>query len=133
MAAMQKREGFVLLQLLDDFWHELGLFAFRNRTFFEVLFVCLYALEQIILILLIWFFPAYNTVSVSLFAVIVLSTFSAQKVVMEARIKLQEERLQSLSKAASVMEAQARRLADMKQMYVSAQGLEKFNKGNRRG
>lgn len=73
---------------MGKFWENLRRFAYYNRTVFEIMFIFLYALEQFGLV---WF--AFNIENlqllgfiVSIFALIVLTTFSLHKLVMESRI-----------------------------------------------
>jgi len=73
-------------------------FAFYNSTFFEIIFIFLYAMEQV---LLIWFtFKSKNINDlgfvVSIFAVIVLTTFALHKLLMVSRIKILEDEVKKL-------------------------------------
>lgn len=82
----------------QNFWLNLRRFSFYNSTLFELFFIFLYALEQI---LLIWYaFNAKNVNElgyvVSLFAVIVLTTFALHKLLMVSRIKLLENEVKKL-------------------------------------
>ena len=72
--------------------------AFYNRTIFEIFFILLYALEQIFLI---WYTFNFNNFSdliyvISIFAIIILTTFALHKLLMESRIKYLEEEVNKL-------------------------------------
>jgi len=96
---------------LDRFWRNLRKFAYQNRTIFEGFFVFLYAIEQVALI---WF--AFNCDSldklvyiVSIFAVIVLTTFALHKFLMESIIKCLQREVQDEKIA---LESFARKASD---------------------
>lgn len=85
-------------QNTQRFWLNLRRFAFYNATIFEMFFIFLYAIEQVFLV---WFaFNAKNTNElgyvVSLFAIIVLTTFALHKLLMVSRIKLLENEVKNL-------------------------------------
>ena len=87
-----------LLQGVDLFWSNLRRFSYHNRTALEVAFIFLYAIEQLLLIG--FTFTASSIMElgfiVSVFAIIVLTTFSLHKLVMESRIKLLEQEVSGL-------------------------------------
>ncbi len=87
-----------LFQTAHYFWKNLRAFAFYNRTIFEIFFVLLYASEQAVLIWLVSEYPGREEMGliIPLFALIVLTTFSLHKLVMESRIKQLEEDVHSL-------------------------------------
>ena len=95
-----------IFRTLEQCWRNMRRFAFYNRTIFEIFCILLYALEQVYLI---WFtFNAKNLLDlgfiVSIFAVIVLSTFALHKLLMESRIKFLEEKVQDLQLDKSSLE-----------------------------
>jgi hypothetical protein len=86
--------GFFLEQFQRGIWENLRTFAFHNKTLFELMFIFIYALQQV------WLLQATFTKSgdelryaVALYVVLVLSTFALQKIVMESRIKVLEGEL----------------------------------------
>jgi hypothetical protein len=85
-----------ILERLDRCWSNIRTFAYRNRTVFEIFFIFLYSLEQVALIMLSFFMTQYITLIVSLFAVVVLATFSFHKLIMESRIKILENNVSDL-------------------------------------
>ena len=106
----------------EQFWNNLRRFAFYNRTIFEMSFIFIYALEQV---LLIWF--AFNTQDlqelgfiVSLFAIIVLTTFALHKLLMESRIKFLEQEVQELQKEKFAAEHQAKLIQKEYQELLAA-------------
>jgi hypothetical protein len=92
----QNSENFLFFEKVDRFWKELREFCFENRTIFEIIFILLYSIEQIMLILFTIVIKDIEELVaiVSIFAVIVLTTFALHKTMMESRIKKLEESLQ---------------------------------------
>jgi hypothetical protein len=91
-------------------WANLRLFAFNNRTVFEVFFILLYAGEQAALIILTYFLKEHMPLIISLFAIMVLSTFALHKLVMESRIKILEGEVTELNSEMDSVTAEAERL-----------------------
>ncbi len=88
----------ILFNSGDKFWSNLRRFAYHNRTLLEVLFIGIYALEQASLI---WFTYKAGSLEelsyvISVFAIIVLTTFSLHKLLMESRIKCLEREVNEL-------------------------------------
>lgn len=87
------------LRQIESGWNQARLFAFNNRTIFELAFLSLYTAEQLILI---WIVSSRNLQGqqllnwVSYFALIVLFTFGLHKLIMESRIKLLEQEITNL-------------------------------------
>jgi len=84
--------GKILIDL-ENCWTNIRLFAFRNRTVFEFIFILIYACEQIVLVLLTYLFPQLIMLTITTFAIIVLTTFAVHKLIMESRIKLLESQV----------------------------------------
>lgn len=101
-----------LLRLLEICWSELRQFAFKNRTVFEVVFIFVYAFEQVLLIILTEMFSEDSIIIISLFAVIVLSTFAFHKLVMESRIRVLESQVAILQSEVLLMSKEVREIAD---------------------
>ena len=57
----------------------------KTYTYFEIIFVSLYFLEQAIFIVLSYFYQDYNSLFVGLFALIVLTTVAFNKLMMESK------------------------------------------------
>ncbi len=87
----------IVLRYADNIWQNLRLFSFRNRTILEIIFILFYALVQIVLIMLAWYYPKHISLFVSLFAIIILTLFSLHKLVMESRIKILEQQVMDLT------------------------------------
>jgi len=85
----------VVFDYIDHFWNNLRKFTCRNRTVLEVFFIMLYTVEQTLLIWLTYDVkdPIKLSLIISIFATIVLTTFSLHKLVMESRIKVLETQL----------------------------------------
>ncbi len=96
-----------LLFGFEQFWKNLRLFAFQNRTVFELLFVFLYAFEQVLLIGLSYLARDLMQLGyiVSFFAVIVLTTFAVHKILMDSRIKMLEDQIKGLQQDKFVLES----------------------------
>ncbi len=77
-------------------WKNTRLFAFNNRTVFEILFILLYSLLQIILLLFVEWYPHKISFIISIFAILVLSVFALHKLLMESRIKVLENNVTDL-------------------------------------
>lgn len=88
----------ILFDGIDKFWSNLRRFSYRNRSAMEVAFIFLYAFEQILLIGFTFTASSLEELGfiVSLFAIIVLTTFALHKLVMESRIKLLEQEVNEL-------------------------------------
>ncbi|MFH1638423.1 MAG: hypothetical protein ABIB71_08410 [Candidatus Woesearchaeota archaeon] len=84
---------------IHEFWNELRIFAFDNRTVFESIFIISYTIEQAALVILTYLLPQYSLLCVSLFAILVLSTFAVHKLAMESRIKILENNVVELKRA----------------------------------
>ncbi len=110
---MASWQGYVFEEL-DRYWRNLRRFAFYNRTIFEIFFIGLYAVEQF---LLIWYTFNSNNLEdlgyiISLFAVIVLTTFALYKLLMESRIKVLEEEVKKLQLKKFSLESSAKEIND---------------------
>ncbi len=113
----------ILFDGIDKFWLNLRRFSYRNRSAMEVAFIFIYALEQVLLIL--YTFTA-DTVEglglvVSLFAIIVLTTFSLHKLVMESRIKLLEQEINEAQHDKFALESYAKQVE--KEYYSLSQKM----------
>jgi hypothetical protein len=109
-----------LLSYFDACWQNLRLFAYRNRTIFEALFIIVYTLEQAALIFLTYYAPENITLSVSVFALAVLTTFSVHKLVMESRIKLLEGDVAALHTEVSLVTSEMERMDKRNENLYSA-------------
>ena len=114
---------------LSMIWRNLRTFAFEHRTIFEVFFIFLYTIEQAVLVWLTYVItdPFQLVFVISMFALIVLSTFAFHKLVMESRIRLLENELNALSidksllqVKAQFMEARYRELASYTRFLISS-------------
>jgi hypothetical protein len=80
---------FVLSIIIIGFkWKRLKMFFHNdNYTYFDICFLSLYFIEQAIFIIISYFCEEYNILLTGLFALIVISTVSAQKIMMESKSK----------------------------------------------
>lgn len=90
----------IIFKSIDRFWFNLRRFSYHNRTAFEVAFIFLYAVEQVLLLGFTFTAPSLEELGfiISLFAIIVLTTFALHKLVMESRIKLLEHEVNDLQR-----------------------------------
>lgn len=100
----------VLFRETEEFWENLRRFTYYNRTVLEVLFILLYAVEQVLLIAFTFTIsnPRELSLVISLFAVLVLTTFTLHKLIMESRIKFLEREVQDLQKEKFIGEQHAK-------------------------
>jgi hypothetical protein len=84
-----------ILKSIHYFSLSLRKFAFYNKSAIEILFILFYSSEQIILIIFTFILtnPKEISLIVSVFAIVILTTFSLQKLIMESRIKILEKKL----------------------------------------
>ena len=102
-----------LFRGVEYFWCNLRRFCFNNRTIFEILFILLYALEQILLILFIFYIEDNQrllSLVVSLFGILVLTTFALHKVLMESRIKTLEQDLTDVQEEKIALELKTKEI-----------------------
>ncbi len=99
----------LLFTSLEKFWENLRIFSYRRRTVLEVFFIFLYAFEQMLLLLFTFTLTSPQELSfiVSLFALLVLTTFSLHKLVMESRIKMLEQEVATLQQSKATLQASA--------------------------
>ncbi len=90
----------------DRFWEKVRQFFYRNRTIAEMVFILVYAMEQVALVYFAFIMGSREQLSVivSLFSILVLTTFSMHKLVMESRIRLLEDSLQEVMNDKSTLE-----------------------------
>ena len=110
----------IILTESEQFWSNLRTFAYYNRTIFEFLFLGIYTFEQIILIWLTFHAKELIELSyiISIFAVIVLTTFAIHKMVMESRIKYLENELVKLSQEKTNLETAFRNIDEKKEKII---------------
>ena len=127
------------LQATENQWSNIRCFTYKNRTIFEVFFIFLYTIEQAALILLVHVFKEYLTLIISLFALIVLTTFSFHKLVMESRIKILEDDLTGLyfekqrieNEAKIVMKSQEALISSYEGLVAGESKRFKYAKGRK--
>ena len=88
----------ILCRDFESAWKNIRNFAFNNRTIFEILFIVLYSLLQIMLIIFVELYPQRISFIISIFAILVLSVFALHKLLMESRIKVLEGQVTDLQK-----------------------------------
>lgn len=95
---------------IERFWKNLRNFAFENKTVFEVFFIGLYSVEQFLLILFSYKAKSVQELSfiISVFAIIVLTTFAFHKLLMESRIKYLENKVAEADSDKRILEEENR-------------------------
>lgn len=116
----------LIFKELDLFWNNLRKFAFENKTIFEVFFIFLYFLEQFLLIK--WSYDAKSLQElgflISIFALIVLTTFSLHKLLMESRIKYLENKVAEADTRKRTLEEENKLIKDTyKDLFYGAEIL----------
>jgi len=120
-----------MLKNTESGWNQIRLFAFNNRTIFELLFLFLYTAEQLILVWLVsrWNLQGQELLNwVSYFALIVLFTFGLHKLIMESRIKILEREIAILGMQYWLSKHKSKELSDAYASLREAYGqLDKKN------
>ena len=74
-----------LFKGLDFFWENLRKFFYNHKTLFDIFFVGLYSVEQLVFFVLILIIPKYSSIFAGIFAIIFITTISFEKKCMESR------------------------------------------------
>lgn len=77
----------ISLMLCGKKWSKLSKFFHQNYSFFEIVFVFIYFIEQFSFIVLSYIHKEHNLLLTGVFAIVVISTVSLQKVMMECKNK----------------------------------------------
>ena len=95
-------------------WINLRVFCYRNHTIVEMFFILLYSLEQVGLVWFIYHLSDSGQLGfvVSLFVVIVLTTFGLHKLAIESRTNMLQRGLQEQLDEKMVMEAKTRQIIE---------------------
>ena len=101
-----------LLEKLEILWKNVRIFAYRNRSIFELIFIFIYAFEQMIMIILIFYYPSYAGLVLSNYSIALLTTFAVHKLIMDSRIKILEEKITNLGLKYSSLEDEKELLMD---------------------
>jgi hypothetical protein len=75
----------ISLLICARLWNLLREFFHKNYSFFEILFVLIYFFEQAGFILISYFYSPKNPLWIGMFALIVITTVSVEKVLMDSR------------------------------------------------
>lgn len=77
---------FTLIFIVIGFsWKNLSNFFHDNYSFFEFFFIILFFIEQLTFVMLVNFFPNRSELFISIFALIVITTASLQKMMMDRK------------------------------------------------
>jgi hypothetical protein len=83
----------IILIILAVKWQKINSFFHETYTYFSIVFVAIYFLEQAIFISASFLYPQYINLLVGFFALVVLSTVALQGVMMESKSKKLAEEL----------------------------------------
>jgi hypothetical protein len=88
----------------------------ENDGIFSLLFIFLFAIEQVILILLIYIFnnPSMLKLIVSIFALVVITTASLQKFILETKRRYEKEKYDIALKAKGTISKLSERIKELK-------------------
>jgi len=119
-----------ILKRIELFWLNIRTFAFRNRTILELIFILIYSGEQGLLILLAYLQPEHIKIFITLFALIILTTFSIHRLVTESRIKVLEQNVEELRNYTQNIRNEAENLSTWYHETLESYNklLEKFKK-----
>jgi len=76
---------------IDRIWKNFRCFYHNNYTLFDILFLILYLLEQLFLIYFLYLYPNYPSLIASIFAIVVITTVSIQKIMLDSKNKAVKE------------------------------------------
>lgn len=76
----------VVLIIIGRLWVNLSGFYHKNYTFFELTFIIIYSSEQAIFSILFYSYKQYADIMVGLFALVVITTVSIEKLMMNRRV-----------------------------------------------
>lgn len=108
-------------------WRRIRAFFIEETyTYFEIIFIALYFLEQAIFIGLSYFYEKYSNLFVGFFALIVLTTVALNKLMMESKNRrLSQHNNEYLEKFISTREQYEKSMDEVK---IYMEELEKENK-----
>ena len=120
----------LLFKEVEVFWKNLRKFAFNNRSLFEISFILLYTIEQATLIWLTYIIDDVTQLAlvISIFALIVITTFSIHKHLMDSRIKTLEDEVKSLQLEKRELDES---LAEAKEQFIITASKFTENLNNR--
>ena len=113
--------GWLCLRL-DYFWSNLRTIAFHHSSIFEVIFLIIYTLEQVLLVFFTYIFVNSSqelVFSISLMAVFILSTFALHKMTMNSRMKTLEKQLADAINEKYAMQNRAKDTYERSQQVIS--------------
>jgi len=89
------------LRTLDKTCNNTRIFIHRNESFFTILFLFLFSIQQFILIILFFYFKTNLNllqIIISIFALIVVTTASLQKIILDVKLRYFREKVNILTK-----------------------------------
>ena len=80
-------------QQLEFFWANIRKLFYNHKTLFEITFLLLYSLEQVALFILILTMRDYAHIFAGIFAILIITTISFEKICMESRYTQMREHM----------------------------------------
>ena len=122
---MKSFHGFIFRQI-QLFWENLRLFFRNHKTLFDILFLTLYTVQQVFLFLLILIWPEYAHISSGIFALVVITTISFEKICMESRYNWLKEGMVGQEMEKQIMIAEYQNLEqDNKELRESLRRIKR--------
>ena len=100
--------------LLERLYQNSRKFYHRNYSLFDILFLLLYFLEQIFLIYFLFKFSSYVSEIVSIFAIVVITTISIQKTILDSKNKEIKEAYTDLSMSYNILLSEYKGLKNLR-------------------
>lgn len=111
---MQKSFNGKTFYLLERFYQNLRKFYHRNYSLFEILFLLLYLLEQVLLIYFLFKLPEYTSEVVSIFAIVVITSISVQKTILDSKNKEIKDAYTDLSISYNILLSEYKELKNLR-------------------
>jgi hypothetical protein len=92
-------------------------FIYKNDSFFTILFLIVFFTEQLVLIILAWYFREniiFLQIIISIFALIVVTTSSFQKIILDVRVRYFKEQATVLMRLAYFSEKMVNKYKKLK-------------------
>jgi signal transduction histidine kinase len=108
-------------------WNKLRIFFHENYSFFDVSFIVAYFFEQLLLILLLTFSSFSPSFLIGIFALIVVTTASFQKLTSESRLReISDASIEQNVIIDDVLELNEKLIRDNKELNKTIDGLRNF-------
>lgn len=91
---------------MERFWENMRIFFRFHKTLFDILFLLIYTIQQLSLFVLVLLWSEYAPIFSGIFALVVITTLSFEKICMESRYQWLEQKLtkQEIERQRMIME-----------------------------